>query len=169
MTTQQTQFEIPKRIGDKPVTGSQPPHLQFSEQSPEDVFEKMQQWALFDLPNSVPFIRKHPTLISVPSSQALWLDESKQAEKDVFMPPSGSREFAHLHADGSWHLVVAENTVDEIINADWGERHPWYDRGVLEVLVFAPRNEDELSIVKQLVKTSIEHASNEMLDTELVA
>ena len=169
MITQQTQFEIPKRIGDKPVTGSQPPHLQFSEQSPGELFEKMAQWALFDLPDIVPYIRKHPTLISVPSSQALWLDESKPAVKNAFMPPSGSRAFAHLHADGSWHLVVDENTVEEIINAGWGERHPWYDRGVLEVMVYAPRNEDELSIVKQLVKTSIEHASSETLDTELVA
>jgi len=164
MTTGQAQFEIPKRVGDKPVTGSQPPHLQFSDQSPKQLFDKMAQWALYDLPKLVPFIRKHPTMISVPSSQALWLDESKLAVKDAFMPPSGSREFAHLHADGSWHLVVDVNTVEEIINTGWGERHPWYNQGVLEVMVYAPRTEEELSIVKQLVKTSIEHASNEILD-----
>ena len=169
MTIQQVKFEIPKRVGDKPLTGQQPPHLQFSDLSPKEVFEKMEQWALFDLPEKVPFIRKHPTLISVPSSQALWLDESKAAAKNAFMPPSHSREFAHLHADGSWHLVVAENTVEEIIMAGWGERHPWYDKGVLEVMIYAPRNDDELSIIKQLVITSIEHASNEALTTELVA
>ena len=160
---------LTKRIGPPPVTGAQPPHLQFSEQSPRDLFKKMEQWALIDLPEQIPFIRKHPTLISVPTSQALWLDESKPAVKDAFMPPHGSREFAHLHADGSWHLVVSDDMVEVIIDAGWGERHPWYDRGVLEVLVYAPRNEEELNTIKQLVMASIEHAANELLDTELAA
>ena len=168
MTTQQTP-ELTTRIGQPPITGDQPPHLQFSDQSPRDIFEKMEKWALVDLPDQIPFIRQHPTLISVPTSKALWLDESRPAVKDAFMPPAYSREFAHLHADGSWHLVVGKDTVEEILKAGWGERHPWYDRGVLEVMVYAPRNETELKTVKQLVRTSIEHASNESLDASLVA
>lgn len=168
MTTQQTPV-LTKRIGKPPVTGDQPPHMQFSDQSPRGIYEKMAQWALIDLPVQIPFIRKHPTLISVPTSKALWLDESKPAVKDAFMPPPFSREFAHLHADGSWHLVVGEDTVEEILNTGWGERHPWYDRGVLEVMVYAPRNEPELQTVKQLVMASIEHASNESLNVSLVA
>jgi hypothetical protein len=158
---------LTKRLGEPPITGEQPPHLQFSDQSPRSLYEKMAQWALVDLPAQIPFIRKHPTLISIPTSQALWLDESKPAGRDAFMPPHGSREFAHLHADGSWHLVVSEDMVELILEAGWGERHPWYDRGVLEVMVYAPRNEEELKIVKQLVMGSIEHAANESLDASL--
>ena len=161
----QRELTLPSRTGEPPVTGKQPPHLQFSDQSPRNLYEKMAQWALVDLPEQIPFIRQHPTMISVPTSRALWLDESKSAAIDAFMPPLGSREFAHLHEDGSWHLVVNEDSVETILAANWGERHPWYDRGVLEVLVYAPRNEAELQIVKQLVMTSIEHASNESLDT----
>jgi hypothetical protein len=160
---------LTKRLGKPPITGDQPPHLQFSDQSPRGLFEEMEQWALVDLPAQIPFIRKHPTLISVPTSQALWLDESKPARKDAFMPPALSREFAHLHADGSWHLVVAEDVVEEIISTGWGERHPWYDRGVLEVMVYAPRDEAELQTVKQLVVASIEHAANESLNCSLAA
>lgn len=163
MTTPQS-LALPPRIGERPVTGDQPPHLQFSDQSPRDIFTAMADWAMVELPEQVPFIREHPTMISVPTSRALWLDETKPATPKAFMPPEGSREFAHLHADGSWHLVVSEDLVEAIVDVGWGERHPWYSRGVLEVLVYAPRNRDELDLVKGLVMASIEHASNEHLD-----
>ena len=162
-------LSIPERLGDRPKTGAQPPHLQFSDQSPRDIYQLMYQWALVDLPMQVPFIRHHPTLISVPTSEALWLDESNPAKQEVFMPPPGSREFAHLHLDGSWHLVVGDVNVQHIIDAGWGERHPWYDRGVLEVLVYAPRNKIETKVVKHLVIASIEHASNEILNINTAA
>jgi hypothetical protein len=151
---------IPNREGKRPETGAQPPHLQFSDISPRPIYDQMAEWALLSVPDNVPFVRHHPTMISVPTSEALWLDESVPAAREAFMPPAGSREFAHLHADGSWHLVVDETLVKKIVEASWGERHPWYDRGVLEVLVYAPRNEAEMQVVQQLVLASIEHASN---------
>ena len=64
----------------------------------------------------------------------------------------------------SWHLVVDESLVNTIVDAAWGERHPWYDRGVLEVLVYAPRNDEEMLVVQQLVVASIEHASQTELN-----
>lgn len=157
--TQANSPPIPRREGKRPKTGAQLPHLQFSDISPRAIYRRMVQWAFADLPERFPFIRHHPTLISVPTSEALWLDESVPARPTAFMPPPGSREFAHLHADGSWHLVVDEHLVNEILKAGWGERHPWYDRGVLEVLVYAPRNEAEIQVVQALVLASIEHAS----------
>jgi len=65
-----------------------------------------------------------------------------------------------LHADGSWHLVVSEALVEAILDAGWGEQHPWYNRGVLEVLVYAPRDEAEIRLVQKLILASIEYASN---------
>ena len=162
--TQRQQFELPQRTGPRPLTGAQPPHLQFSDQSPRPIYWQMSQWALVKLPAHIPFIRHHPTMISVPTSEALWLDESVHADQSAFMPPPGSREFAHLHADGSWHLVVNEALVEAIIDAGWGERHPWYNRGVREVLVYAARDEAEMRLVQKLVLASIEYASNTPLN-----
>ncbi|MEW8000908.1 MAG: luciferase family protein [Candidatus Thiodiazotropha endolucinida] len=153
------QNTILKRAGERPTTGAQPPHLQYSDISPRSIHQQMARWGLTDLPAQIPFISHQPTRISVPTSEALWLDESVQARREAFMPPPGSREFAHLHEDGSWHLVVDESLVGTIVDAGWGERHPWYDRGVLEVLVYAPRNEAEMQVVQQLVISAIEHAS----------
>lgn len=149
---------LPKRSGEKPQTGTQPPHLQLSEQSPFSIYEAMSKWAFTDLPAASGIVREEPTRISLPTSRALWLDESIKTTERL-MPPLGSREFAHLHADGSWHLVVNDELVKHIIEQGWGERHPWYDRGVLEVMVYAPRNNEEMTIVKQLVTASIAHAS----------
>lgn len=156
-------LKIPKRSGERPQTGDQPPHLQFTEQSPREIYNQMAQWALVDIPAEMAELSEEPTRISVPTSRALWLDESVDAPAKAFMPPAGSREFAHLHADGSWHLVVDDDLVRQIVEQSWGERHPWYDRGVLEVLVYAPRNLDEMAIVQQLVAASIAHASKQQL------
>ena len=150
---------LPARVGERPETG-EIPHLQRTDQSPRPIYDRMAQWGLVEIPEEVGFVQHKPTMISVPTTRALWLDDAVPAAENAFMPPPGSREFAHLHADGSWHLVVDEALVQTILDAGWGERHPWYDRGVLEVLVYAPRNEEELEIVQQLVVASIEHASN---------
>ncbi len=150
-------LKVPKRQGERPQTGDQPPHLQFTEQSPREIYEQMAQWALVDIPAAIPALSEEPTRISVPT------DESVAAPAKAFMPPAGSREFAHLHADGSWHLVVDDDLVRHVDEQSWGERHPWYDRGILEVLVYAPRDLGEMAIVQQLVAASIAYASNQQL------
>ena len=150
---------LERRKGNRPATGSALPHLQLSDTSPKDVHAHMSDWALIALPTATPELREEPTRISVPSTRALWLDEGVDANPAGFMPPPGSREFAHLHADGSWHLLVDESLVAEILDKGWGERHPWYDRGVLEVMVYAPRDLEEAETVKAVVLESIRYAS----------
>ncbi len=79
------------------------------------------------------------------------------------MPPPNSREFCHLHEDGSYHTVVDILIEDEILKKKWGVRHMYYDRGVKEVLVYAPRDESELIIAKKIIVESYRYASG---DTE---
>ena len=150
---------LERRKGNRPATGSALPHLQLSDRSPKDVHAHMSNWAMIALPTTTPELREEPTRISVPSTRALWLDEGVDANPAGFMPPPGSREFAHLHADGSWHLLVDESLVSEILDKGWGERHPWYDRGVLEVMVYAPRDLQEAETVKAVVLESVRYAS----------
>ncbi len=152
-------LNLPQRVGAPPETGAKPPQLQFSQISPRNVYQSMAEWFFSKFPHT----REEPTRISVPTSRALWLDESVDAPAKAFMPPAGSREFAHLHADGSWHLVVDDDLVRHVDEQSWGERHPWYDRGILEVLVYAPRDLGEMAIVQQLVAASIAYASNQQL------
>jgi len=41
---------LPNRVGDRPKTGAQPPHLQYSDTSSREIYDAMSQWALVDLP-----------------------------------------------------------------------------------------------------------------------
>lgn len=150
-------FNLSQRSGEPPVTGKQPPQLQFSDQSPQHVYGKMAEWFF----STFEYTREEPTRISVPTSRALWLDETIDASPCAFMPPPGSREFAHLHEDGSFHLVMAQEDENEVISKGWGLHHPWKDRGVNEILVYAPRNEAEIEILKPVISASYRFATLE--------
>lgn len=149
-------FELPFREGPDPEIGQEPPQLQFSDLGPKEIRLKLREWAF----STFPKVREHDTMISVPSSRAMWLDEAvPAAHSDAFMPPSGSREFCHLHQDGSLHAVVDLLIEDEILDKQWGVQHMYYDRGVKEVLVYAPRNDAELVVAKRIITESFRYAS----------
>jgi hypothetical protein len=149
-------LNLPQRVGAPPETGAKPPQLQFSETSPRDVYQTMAEWFFSTFPHT----REEPTRISVPTSRALWLDESINAKPEAFMPPHGSREFAHLHEDGSFHLVMAEADEEEVISKGWGLPHMWKDRGVNEILVYAPRTTEEIEILKPVIEASYRFATS---------
>jgi hypothetical protein len=154
-----TAITIPDRDGHPPEIGKVPPQLQFSDLSPESIRLELKKWAFSTFPN----VREHDTLISVPTSRALWLDEGiDAAHSDAFMPPQGSREFCHLHEDGSFHTVVDTVVENVIIEKKWGVRHMYYDQGVKEMLVYAPRNQDELTVAKVIISESYRYASGDM-------
>jgi len=150
-------FTLPQRAGSPPKTGLQPPQLQFSDTSPRDVYARMAAWFFAAFAET----REEPTRISVPTTRALWLDESVDAAPDAFMPPPGSREFAHLHEDGSLHLVLAPDDEQEVIAKGWGLHHPWKDRGVNEILVYAPRDDAEIELLKPVIAASYRVAIGE--------
>ena len=90
----------------------------------------------------------------------MWLDENENVGHiDAFMPPPGSREFTHLHLDGSIHTVLGTEVENEILAKKWGVRHMYYNQGVKEVLVYAPRTEEELEVLKKVIVKSYEYAS----------
>ena len=154
-------LNLPQRVGAPPETGAKPPQLQFSQTSPRKVYQVMAEWFFSRFPHT----REEPTRISVPASRALWLDESVNAKPEAFMPPPGSREFAHLHEDGSFHLVMEEADEEEVIRNGWGLPHMWKDRGVNEILVYAPRTVDEIEILKPVIEASYRFAMSGCANT----
>ena len=152
-----SQFTISHRRGEAPEIGETIPQLQFSDLSPEDIRTKLWDWAFTNFDD----VTEEDTRISVPSTRAMWLDPKvAAAHDDAFMPPPGSREFCHMHLDGSIHAVVANDVEDEIIRKNWGKRHPLYhSHGVKEVIVYAPRDDVELDVLKAIVKKSYEYAT----------
>lgn len=146
-------MKIKPRSGEKPVTNPKPPQLQVTEQSPRDIYDALNAWAF----STFNYVREEPTRISVPTARALWLDETIDATPSVFMPPTGSREFAHTHEDGSMHLMLRAEDERRVMEAGWGELHPNHHRGVKEILVYAPRNLDELETIKIVIQASYDY------------
>ncbi len=146
-------LNIEKRSGAKPTTNPQPPHLQITQQSPRGVYNSLNAWVF----NAFDLVREEPTRISVPTSRAMWLQEDVPTSSDVFMPPLGSREFAHTHKDGSMHLMLASKDEKMVLEAGWGELHPWHHKGVHEILIYAPRDQSEIETVKAIVQASYDH------------
>lgn len=156
MKVKEKKITLPMRIGEAPEIGKVPPQLQFTDKSPREIYQKLHDW-MFSI---FPKVRKEPTRISVPSSIAMWFDENEDVGHiDAFMPPPGSREFTHLHLDGSIHTVVGTEVENEILVKKWGVRHMYYNQGVKEILVYAPRNEEELEVLKKIIIKSYEYAS----------
>lgn len=145
---------LPTREGPQPETGLQPPQLQYSDTSPPEIVEALKAWAF----SAFDHAREEPTRISVPSARALWLDEAIPAHSEAFMPPPGSREFTHFHADGSSHMVLSDEDEAIVMDAKWGIPHVFRDRGVREMLIFAPRNLEEVETVKRIVEASYRFA-----------
>ena len=67
----------------------------------------------------------------------------------------------HLHEDGSFHLVMDEDDEREVIAKGWGLHHPWKHRGVNEILVYAPRSDDEIEMLKPVITASYRFAIRE--------
>jgi phospholipase/carboxylesterase len=91
-----------------------------------------------------------PTLVSLPHSRALFLPEGiGDGPPEAF---HRGRKFAHIHPhhDSSLYLILSEHLKDEVEAARWGIRHPDYH----PILVYGPRDRDELEVVWATVQAS---------------
>lgn len=67
---------------------------------------------------------------------------------------AGSREFAHIHPDGSLHVWLPVDRAAEVDRTKWGELHPWVGRagfwnGV--TMVYTPETSEELEITIRII------------------
>ncbi|KAF2101267.1 hypothetical protein NA57DRAFT_35897, partial [Rhizodiscina lignyota] len=68
-----------------------------------------------------------------------------------------NHEIAHAHpADNSLHVWLSEVDARKVIEANWGQRFPltFVQKGW--TMVYAPRNDEELAVVEQIVKAGAE-------------
>jgi len=142
----------PLRSGPKPETTRQIPHSQLTQHGPDDVIERLHDWCF-----SLPDVNNEHSGISVPGARALVLHEGCNCNPDAFMV---GREFAHIHPhpdNGSMHVKLSAEDARNVIAAGWGEDHflvtmGHYPPGL--IMVFSPRDNEELEVVKQIVARS---------------
>jgi hypothetical protein len=104
-----------------------------------------------------------PSLVSDHVTWALHLQADRLARTArVLTPMPGTAEFAHLHADGSWHLALPAEDRWELLIKGWGAVHPVAVFGINAVMFYSPRNEMEANLLKQTVTASYRYALGEL-------
>lgn len=148
---------LTSRKGPKPETLMRLPHSQLSQHGPDKVIDKLHAWC-FSLPN----VNEENSGISVPGSRALILADAVPGNDAAFMI---GREFAHIHPkpdNGSMHIQMHPDDAQATIDTGWGEDHYLVTQGVLPkglIMVYSPRDENELETVKRIITRSYEFAT----------
>jgi hypothetical protein len=147
---------LPERSGSRPRTTPTNPHTQL-EQNPEpEVVEELAR-RVFALPG----VEERPSAISVPGARALWLrGDIAPGPQEAFMI---GREFAHIHPmpDGSLHAALPPEVAREAVEKGWAEQHPVARMGYIPqnvVMIYAPRNAEEIEVVAALVVEAYRYA-----------
>lgn len=148
---------LPIRPGPRPKTTDTNPHTQL-DQLPDDSEQRDRLAAdLFALPG----VEERTSLISVPGARALCLPGAVAPPADAFLVDT---EFAHLHPgrDQSLHVMLPPELATNAIEAGWAEQHPVARRGQIPanaVMLYAPRDDHERSVVTHLMQAAHEYAS----------
>jgi hypothetical protein len=150
-------LDLPQRAGSRPRTTPTNPHTQLDQQPADPRLVEELARRVFALPGVV----EQPSGISVPGARALVLAPEESAG-----PPEAfliGREFAHLHPapDHSAHAMLPPEVVREAVDAGWAEPHPVARMGLIPdtaVMLYAPRDDDELAVIETLLRASREFA-----------
>lgn len=148
--------DLPVRPGVRPKTSASGLHRQLSQQSHPGIWGRTAA-ALFSLRHVV---EGHSALCPV-SSRALFLEDALTPRSaETSLAPVGERlEPVHLHGvfDTSLHLCLPVDRAREVCGLGWGEPH-LYSGHETEIMVYGPRNQDELTAVIDIVRESIAFA-----------
>ena len=142
---------LPQRRGPRPAVHAFIPQSQTTQQSPVAMQEKLHA-RLVQLEG----VTSRPSVISVPGARAFTLSPAT-GPQDAFIVASAG-EFAHLHPapDGSLHVALPLALAADAVAAGWAVAHPLAGIRVTPgmVLVFGPRDDEELDVVSAIVATS---------------
>ena len=81
----------------------------------------------------------------------------------LFQP---TESFGHVHPpyDGSMHMMLPPEVVNEVLAKGWGEPHPMVRRGLIPptaVMVYAPRDAAEVEVILHMIGISYRFACGE--------
>lgn len=150
-------LNLTQRAGPKPETTHGLPHAQITQHGPDHIIDQMREWAF-----ALPDVENRHSLVSVPGARAMVMHEAASCNHEAFMV---GREIAHIHPhpdNGSMHVQLPQKDAEEVIKKGWGEHHTLVMKGhrpVGLVMVFSPRDEGELDVVKSILARSYEYAT----------
>lgn len=150
------ELNLTNREDSAPLTTSTSPHKQLSQNGNYHIHNKLMLWT-----NTMSFVEIKPSKISKSGATGLFV-----SEKVKLINPHAviDREFGHIHPypDGSLHLFLPMTDAKEVVVRGWGEYHPLaFIKEVPSnfIMLYSPRSEDELSLIKDIVLRSYSFAA----------
>jgi hypothetical protein len=144
------------RLGDRPRTSTEVPHRQLSQHATPRLWNNLAE-AIFALPGVV----EGPSSVGTPSSRAVLLEDLLEPlSAETSLAPVAERlEPVHLHGveDTSLHLCLPADRAHEVCIFGWGEPHRYAARPT-DIMVYGPRDAEELQVVLGLVRESLAFA-----------
>jgi phospholipase/carboxylesterase len=154
--------ELAARVGPRPEVSWTIPQQQESQNAPAPLQEQ-----LFDDVRALSGVDVGPSRISVPGARGFTLREGSEDDQAYLVPQVG--EFAHLHPayDGSLHLVLPTELAADVSSKGWGRPHMWAGTRLSPgfMMVYGPRDEDELVTVRGIVAASHAYATGTLAAT----
>lgn len=145
------------RTGPRPQVFMGPPQSQLDQFAPADIREAL-----------IVRVANLPGVVVAASRRAMWgtmglhlRDADAKGPEQAFLI---DQEFAHVHpgADSSMHLTLPTPLRLRAIEAGWAQPHPLAGAPTVSpdtVMVYAPRDEDELHLVTALTMVAWARAS----------
>ena len=159
---------LPERVGPRRLTPGDVPHQQLDVEPVPEVDAELRR-RVFALPG----VEDRASERSLPGARGLWLVEGLELVRDEVLGGSregvvgSSREFAHVHPDGSLHVWLPVERAVEVDETKWGELHPWVDRdgfwdGV--VMVYVPESLDDVEVAVQIVVDAYNYITGDSVE-----
>jgi phospholipase/carboxylesterase len=161
---------LPERAGPRRQTTGDVPHQQLDAEPVPEVDAELRR-RIFALPG----VEDRASERSLPGARGLWFTEGLELVRSDVLGGAregvlgSTREFAHIHPDGSLHVWLPVERAIEVHESKWGELHPWVDRegfwdGV--VMVYVPESADDLEIAVRIVVDAYNFITGENLKTD---
>jgi hypothetical protein len=146
--------DLQDRPGSRPDTSTTGPHRQLSDRATPELWGRLIFEAM-----SIDRVSEGQSSVSMADSRALLLTELRGEHGEWSLATSGPHEPAHVHGvtDTSVHLCLPVERAREVCAKGWGEPHPYADYDT-QVMVYAPRDAEELGVVLGLVRVSVAFA-----------
>jgi hypothetical protein len=151
---------IPTRVGPRPRTDQRAPHTQIAQLAPPRERGALSR-RVIDLLADLEGVELGGSNRAPPGSVGLHLrGDCACVNGRAFLL---GREFAHIHVedDASLHAVLPEPLRTAAIEAGWAEPHPFAGQPTVSpdtVMIYAPRDDAECSVVADLVRASWRNA-----------
>lgn len=150
-------MKLTSRPGRRPTTSTDGPQRQLDQQAPPELWGLLVANA-FRLPHVV----EGHSQVSPAASRALLFDDLREPlSPGTSLAPRPPLEPAHIHGvtDTSSHLCLPPARAVEVCDLGWAEPHQYADHPT-ELMVYGPRNREELATVIALLQESLAFARN---------